>query len=80
MFLIEPHVEHLPDDEPEMVDPEPVPVEADPAPQQRIHFTPKIIGYFTIEDIPPQKWNLRFQEFLAWGLSELNVNPSVTVQ
>ena len=78
MFLIEPHVEHPPDDEPEMVDPEPVPVE--PEPQHRTQFTPKMTKYFNIEDIPPQKWNLRFQEFLAWGFSELNSNFSVSVQ
>ena len=81
MFLIEPHVDHL-DDEPEMVDPEPIPTNANPAPQQRqqTHFTLKITGFFTIEDVPPQKWNLRFQEFLTWGLSELITNPNVTVQ
>ena len=79
MFLTEPHVKHPPNDEPEMVDPEPVSVEAEPAPQQRTHFTPKITGFFTIEDIPPQKWNLCFQEFLAWGLSELNSNPDVSI-
>ena len=59
MFLIEPHVDNL-DDEPEMVDPEPV--QANPAPQQRqqTHFTPRISGFFTVEDLAPQKWNLCF--------------------
>ena len=42
MFLIEPHVEHPPDDEPEMVDPKPVPVEVEPKPQHRTQFTPKM--------------------------------------
>ena len=65
-----------------MVDPEPVPANADPAPQQRqqTHFTPRISRFFIVEDLPPQKLNLRFQEFLAWGLSELNSNPSISVQ
>ena len=52
IFLTEPHVDH-PDDEPEMVDPEPVPT--NPAPQQRqqTHFTLKISRFFTVEDLPP---------------------------
>ena len=83
MFLTKPHVDH-PNDEQEMVDPEPEPepTHADLAPQQRqqTHFTLKITGFFTIKDVPPQKWNLRFQEFLTWGLSELITNPNVTVQ
>ena len=78
MFLTKPHVDHL-DDEPEIVDPEPEPIQVDPAPQQRTHYTPRITGFFTVEDVPPQKWNLRFQEFLAWGLNELNSNAGVSV-
>ena len=51
MFLTEPQVQHPDDDdEPEMVDPEHLePV--NPPPQQRIHFNPKVSGFFTV-DIP----------------------------
>ena len=79
MFLIEPHV-HIPDDEPEIENPDPIDMYPAPQSRQQTHFTPRIIGFFIVEDIPPHKWNLRFQKFLAWGLSELNTNPNITFQ
>ena len=65
MFLTEPYIDH-PNEEPEMIDPEPEPIHVDPAPQQRqTHFILRSSRFFTVEDVLQQKWNLRFQEFLA---------------
>ena len=81
MFLTEPHV-HILDDEPKIDNLDPKPNNVDLAPQQprqQTYSSLGVLGYFIIKDIPPQKWNLCFQEFFPWGLCEL-IKPNTTVQ
>ena len=62
MFLTEPHV-HILDDELEIDNLDPEPINVDPAPQhprKQTYSSLRVSGYFTVEDIPPQKWNLCF--------------------
>ena len=49
------------------------------APPRRSHHS-NAFKTFTIDDIPPDKWTLRFQEFNASGMNELQSDQSLTVR
>lgn len=62
-----PHV-YEPDDEPQVHNPE---VHMEDAFSSERHTLYNNWKSFTIDDIPSEKWPQRSQEFIAWGLSEI---------